>query len=59
LPLTLQDCEEAYKQKRKELIEAEKEEIKDGKLCKEHQEELIASYLDKGNKELRDVRFYP
>jgi len=33
------------------LIEAEKEEIKDGKLCKEHQEELIASYLDKGNKE--------
>jgi len=51
LPLTLQDCEEAYKQKRKELIEAEKEEIKDGKLCKEHQEELIASYLGKGNKE--------
>jgi len=51
LPLTLQDCEETYKQKCKELVEAEKEEIKDGKLRKEHQEELIASYLDKGNKE--------
>jgi len=51
LPLTLQDCEAAHKQKRKELIEAEKEEIKDGKLRKEHQEELIASYLDEGNKE--------
>jgi len=51
LPLTLQDCEEALKQKRKELIKAKKEEIKDGKLHKEHQEELIASYLDEGNKE--------
>jgi len=51
LPLTLQDCEAAYKQKRKELIKAEKEEIKDGKLRKEHQEELIASHLDEGNKE--------
>jgi len=51
LPLTLQDCEDACKQKRKELIEAEKEEIKDGKLQKEHQEELIASCLDEGNKE--------
>jgi len=51
LPLTLQDCEEALKQKRKELIEAEKEEIKEGKMRKEHQEELIASYLDEGNKE--------
>jgi len=51
LPLTLEDCKAACKQKHKELIEAEKEEIKDGKLCKEHQEELIVSYLYKGNKE--------
>jgi len=41
LPLALQDCEEAYKQKRKELSKAEKEEIKDGKLPKELQEELM------------------
>jgi len=51
LPSTLPDCEAACTQKRKELMEAEKEELTDGKLCKMHQEELIASNLDEGNKE--------
>ena len=51
LPTTLADCETALKDKKKELVEAEKQEIKDAVLRRKHQDEMIAGYLDEGKKE--------
>jgi len=51
LPTTFDACQEALKNKRKELIEAEKEELNNAKLRRAYQDELIASHMDAGNKE--------